>query len=90
MTRRIARKSSMSIVGTITAKAGDYAAGIASGYYHASCGSITIDDTCTKVTATKGKDSNTIGAGYRSSCGTVTIGGEETGSISDIPYTYEP
>ena len=32
---------------------------------------------------------NSIGAGYGGSCGTVTIGGME-GAISDSPYTYPP
>ncbi len=59
--------------GTITATGGDYAAGIGSGY-EATCGNITIADTVTSVTATKGSDApNSIGAGADGSCGTVTI-----------------
>ena len=77
--------------GTVTAT-GDYgAAGIGSGYY-ASCGAITITTGVTQVTATKGSESapNSIGAGVGGSCGTVTIGGVETGFITQSPYTYVP
>ena len=50
-----------------------------------------IADTVTQVTATKGSDApNSIGAGQYASCGTVTIGGVVTGSITDSPYTYQP
>ena len=39
-----------------------------------SCGNITIKNTVTKVTATKGEGSSvSIGAGYKGTCGTVTI-----------------
>ena len=76
--------------GTIKATGGENAAGIGSGYWGATCGSVTIDDTCTKVTATKGKGASySIGKGERSSCGTVTVGGK-VGAISESPYTYEP
>lgn len=81
--------------GTITATGGDGAAGIGSGqkaYSNASCGKITIANTVTKVTATKGKYDTraySIGAGGGGVCGTVTIGGVE-GAISESPYTYEP
>ena len=69
--------------GTINATGGNGAAGIGSGYASvnktASCGNITIANTVTKVTATKGSDApNSIGkggAGYNgtNTCGTVTI-----------------
>jgi hypothetical protein len=44
----------------------------------------------THVTATKGSGApNSIGAGGISTiCGTVTIGGVETGNITESPYTY--
>lgn len=77
--------------GTITATGGENAAGIGSGSNY-SCGDITITNTVTKVTATKGDDAaNSIGKGYGSyaSCGTVTIGGT-VGAITDSPYTYQP
>ena len=61
--------------GTITANGGNSAAGIGSGY-HTSCGNITIANTVTRVTATKGEGApNSIGAGEGGGCGTVTIGG---------------
>ena len=67
--------------GTITAKGGGGAAGIGAGYSSsqpAVCGDITIANTVTKVTATKGTDApHSIGKGNgdKASCGTVTIGG---------------
>ena len=67
--------------GTITAKGGNSAAGIGTGYgsnQQAVCGAITIANTVTKVTATKGSEApHSIGKGYgdNASCGTVTIGG---------------
>ena len=61
--------------GTVTAMGGSQGAGIGSGS-GASCGNITIANTVTKVTATKGSDgANSIGAGFGGTCGTVTIGG---------------
>ncbi|MDY6437477.1 MAG: hypothetical protein SPK72_07900, partial [Bacteroidales bacterium] len=40
------------------------------------CASITIANTVTSVTATKGEfATNSIGAGNNGTCGTVTIGG---------------
>ena len=59
--------------GTITATGGQWAAGIG-GANNASCGSITITSGVTHVTAMKGTGaSNSIGAGYGGTCGTVTI-----------------
>ena len=80
--------------GTIVATGGDYAAGIGGGY-NADCGDITITTGVTSVTAIAGKDANSIGLGgekYVNTkvCGTVTIGGVETGSISESPFTYIP
>lgn len=77
--------------GTVTATGGSAgAAGIGSGADESSCGNITITNGVTKVTATKGTNApNSIGAGYESYCGTVTIGGV-VGVISESPYTYVP
>ncbi|MCR5725220.1 MAG: hypothetical protein K6G80_09070 [Treponema sp.] len=85
--------------GTITATGGNKAAGIGSGSegvansttVAASCGTITITAGVTSVTATKGGSDapNSIGAGYHSTCGTVTIGGVE-GVVETSPYTYQP
>ncbi len=60
--------------GTITAEGGSTGgAGIGAGM-SSSCGNITIKSTVTHVTATKGYDANSIGAGRDNiSCGTVTI-----------------
>ena len=59
--------------GTVTATGGVYSAGIGSGML--ACGTVTITDGATKVTATGGNDAeNSIGKGY-GSCGTVTIDG---------------
>lgn len=64
--------------GTVTATGGANAAGIGSGY-GGGCGDITIANTVTSVTATKGTRAyNSIGKGYESvTCGTITIGGTE-------------
>lgn len=73
--------------GTVTATGGNKGAGIGGGK-GASCGSITITDGVTSVTATMGeKATYSIGAGPGGSCGTVTIGGVE-GAITESPYTY--
>ena len=67
--------------GTITAKGGSDAAGIGTGSgisQQVVCGDITIANTVTKVTATKGANAPySIGKGYGSNttCGTITIGG---------------
>lgn len=80
--------------GKVTAVGGSTAAGIGSGgmvdYYSSTCGDITIASTVESVTATKGGEfaPYSIGPGFGGSCGTVTIGGVETGSISTSPYTY--
>ena len=80
--------------GDVTATGGVRAAGIGSGCAEENtnsiCGAITITNTVTRVTATKGADApNSIGAGQRGTCGTVTIGGVK-GVISESPYTYIP
>ena len=78
--------------GTVEATGGYYAAGIGTAYL-GRCGTITITDGVTRVTATKGgRASKSIGLARRAaqtSCGTVTIGGVE-GSITNSPYTYQP
>ena len=59
--------------GTVTAIGGSYSAGIGSSI-DAKCGTITIAKTVTQVTATKGSNApDSIGAGFRGTCGTVTI-----------------
>ena len=59
--------------GTVTATGGNYAAGIGSGL-KGNCGNITIADTVTQVTATKGPPmSNSIGKGFGGTCGTLYI-----------------
>ena len=82
--------------GDVTATGGTLAAGIGSGSADEDtdsiCGAITITNTVTGVTATKGSGSGaqfSIGAGDRGTCGTVTIG-DNTGPISQSPYTYIP
>ena len=78
--------------GTVEATGGYYAAGIGTAYL-GRCGTITITDGVTQVTATKGtKASKSIGLGRKyasTSCGTVTIGGV-TGQITESPYYYPP
>ena len=63
--------------GDITATGGAYAAGIGSGDGYnstSSCGDITIENTVTSVTATKGNNAPiSIGAGDSGTCGTVSI-----------------
>ena len=54
----------------------------------ASCSNITITDAI--VIATMGRYTHcSIGEGWNSSCGTVTIGGN-VGAISESPYRYYP
>ena len=88
--------------GTVTANGSGYGAGIGSSLPYGSastnkCGSITITSDVKKVTATKGSNApNSIGVGGINAnngtaiCGTITIGGTETGNISTNPYIYEP
>ena len=60
--------------GTLTATGGNWAAGIGSGYDHATCGNITINGGT--VVATSAKQGAGIGSGYYfSSCGNITING---------------
>lgn len=60
--------------GSVTSIGGDGGAGIGSGKNGGHCGAITIKNTVTSVTATKGNDSPcSIGYGYNSYCGEVTI-----------------
>ncbi len=85
--------------GTVIATGGEGAAGIGGGCgnnvnYKSSCGTITITDGVTSVTATKGSGAPySIGAGSNGTCGTVTIGSDSTtyaAGVSDSPYTYPP
>ena len=68
--------------GSLTATGGGYAAGIGSGYNHASCGNITINGGT--VNASSSNWGAGIGSGYlNSSCGAITIsGGTVTASSS--------
>ena len=76
--------------GTVTATGNGRGAGIGTGYSGTCADGITIANTVTSVTATKGGSAtNSIGAGFSGTCGTVTIGGD-VGAISTSPYTYEP
>ena len=93
--------------GTITAKGGTNAAGIGTGSGFTNpvvCGDITIANTVTKVTATKGENAaQSIGKGRggKATCGTVTIGGtkywENNAAVNGgdtylatSPLTYDP
>ena len=88
--------------GTVTASGKDYAAGIGCGS-SGSCGNITITKDVTKVTATGGsRNDYSIGKGFGSSCGTITIGGTKyydgsnwtSESLEDAlkvsPFIYQP
>lgn len=77
--------------GTITANGGYWAAGIGGGPSTPGCGSITIKNTVTKVTATSNNNDNstTIGFGYPGSCGTVTIGGTVYWDYNATTEKYE-
>jgi hypothetical protein len=65
--------------GTVEATGGEDGAGIGTGHTglgNSECGTITITDGVTSVTATRGGNySNCIGAAINGTCGTVTIGG---------------
>ena len=80
--------------GTIYAQGDGKAGGIGSGW-GGSCGNITITSGVIKVTAVKGAEATySIGKAYDKwgdyTCGTVTIGGDNTGQISTSPYVYQP
>ena len=88
--------------GTVTATGGYDATGIGNGRTstsgYCSCGNITIENTVTKVTATKGGPATRSIGQYShfniGTCGTVTIGGEnKTPGVSPTSgntYVYEP
>lgn len=58
--------------GSLTATAGDFAAAIGSGYYHSSCGNITINGGT--INASSGINGAGIGSGCEhSTCGDITI-----------------
>lgn len=84
--------------GTIVATGGEFAAGIGSGisvgiFDLSSCGTITIENTVTSVTATRGRDTNEcIGRGDLSSCGTVKFGDQTmfNGSSWTTSWTTTP
>ncbi len=76
--------------GTINATGCSSAAGIGS-CGNSSCGDISITTGVTSVEATMGiYASNSIGAGHQGTCGTVSIGGVETGNISQSPFVTYP
>lgn len=76
--------------GTITATGGEACAAIGGGTGALDNGSITIANTVTKVTATKGERSYTcIGFGSPGSCGTVTIGGTVYWDYSNEKERYD-
>lgn len=90
--------------GTVTAEGGQYSAGVGTGYLTDSkCGAITVANTVTKFTATKGTDAtDSVGHGKNGgACGAVTIGGtvywdgsayqnEGATVLGQSPYTYQP
>ncbi len=76
--------------GTVNATGGYGCPGIGASKY-CSCGTITIANGVTRITATGGENaSSSIGPGIGGSCGVVTIGGVSVGSITQSPYTYDP
>ncbi len=81
--------------GTVTATGGDYAAGVGTGRGdNSKCGAITVANTVTKFTATKGeRATNSVGRASSGSSvyGTITVGGTVyADGISKSPYTYNP
>lgn len=90
--------------GTVTATGGEYAAGVGTGYLADSkCGAITVANTVTKFTATKGTNAtDSVGHGKNSgACGAVTIGGtvywdgsayqnEGATVLGQSPFVYKP
>ena len=79
--------------GKVIAIGGDSAVGIGNGLNGSSCGNINITNGVTLVTATAGQNcNNAIGAVYYwdGTCGTVTIGGVETGFITLSPFVILP
>ena len=76
--------------GTVTATGGYNAAGIGSGN-GSICGNITISNSVTSVTATRGSNApNSIGAGTSGTCGAITIDDVVTGDIAKSSVTYKP
>ena len=77
--------------GTVYATGDLYGAGIGGGV-NGVCGDIVLEDGVILVTATHGDNcSNSVGKGAGSgSCGSVTVGGVETGNITENPYIYNP
>ena len=78
--------------GTVTATGDNKAAGIGGGYSsygRGACGDITIADTVTLVTATKGENADySVGAVENALCGTITVGGAVVGPIAVSPFVY--
>ena len=75
--------------GIVNAIGGKYGAGIGTSIQSGRCGDITISDEVFELSAIKGSDAiNSVGGYDDSSCGTITIGGEDTGAISESPFVY--
>ena len=77
--------------GTVQATGAEASAGIGCGGGKSQCGDISISEDVDRVTAAHGENGDaSVGAGQNSTCGTVTVGGTETGPIADNPWTYAP
>ena len=77
--------------GSLTAKGKLFSAGIGgndTSSYHVSCGNIIITSEVDFVTAETRGGEYCIGPAGNGSCGTVTIGGVETGPIAQRSFTY--
>ncbi|MCR5839658.1 MAG: DUF1565 domain-containing protein, partial [Kiritimatiellae bacterium] len=76
--------------GTVAATGGSYAPGIGGGA-RGDCGDVGIEESVTMVTADSGYNApNSVGTGYEGTCGSVTVGGTETGDIAVSHYVYAP
>ena len=80
--------------GSVTATGDSYAAGIGCGASYSSCGTITIENTVTRVKATKGSNATNsigesgIGGTGSGTCGMVTFGGVLFNPITVSAGTY--
>lgn len=81
--------------GNVSATGGKMSAGIGSGSFYSKCGTITVTTGVSSLIVIKGPDDSSptpysIGSGYVSTCGAITIGGTSYGSagISESPFTY--
>ena len=90
--------------GTVTATGGTNAAGVGTGKGDSKCGAITVANTVTKFTASKGSGAtDSVGRGEDpfGTCGAINIGGtvywdgsayqnEGATVLGESPYTYNP